>query len=141
MPKKLDRAGVCRSWGSYFRCLADHMGLRDWTLTIAGTPPEGDDAYACIECLEGRKQAIDSLSDRFLDAMAEEQQRQICVHELLHCHCEPAATLAHKYMGDHYKAFLLALEYGVDGIADAFAERLPLPSHVLDGTDIEPEID
>lgn len=141
MPKKLDRAAVCRSWGPYFRCIADLLWLRDWTITVAGTPPEDNDAYACVECLEGRRQAIISLSDRFLDSLTEEEQRQVAAHELTHCHLDAAAVLAHKYMGEHYKAFLLALEYGVDAIADAFAGRLPLPSHVTDGTDAEMEID
>jgi glyoxylase-like metal-dependent hydrolase (beta-lactamase superfamily II) len=129
MPKPLDRAGACQSWGPYVRCIADLMWLRDWTVTIANTPP-GDGAYAAVECLEGRKQLIVEFSDAFLDELAPSEQRQIVVHELTHAHLDHAAVLAHKAMGDHYPDFLLALEYGVDGIADAWAGRLPLPSHV-----------
>lgn len=129
MPKPLDRSAACQAWGIYFRCLADLMWLRDWTITISDSPPEAG-AYAAVECLEGRRRAIISLSDHFLDGMSESDQRQVATHELTHLHFEAAAVVAERAMGDRWKDFRLLLEYGVDGIADAFAERLPLPSHV-----------
>lgn len=129
MPKPTGREAACQSWGNYVRCMADLMWLRDWTITISNVPPS-ERAYAAVECLKGRKQAILCLSDWFLDQMTEPEQRQVITHELVHFHLEPAAEIAERAMGDQWQDFRMMLEYGVDGIADGWSERLPLPSHV-----------
>ncbi len=103
------------------------MGLRDWTVGITDDGPDQDGVRAMIDCRPGRKMAWVSLADAFLDAPADDQ-RHTLVHELVHCHFEPADTLAHKFTShDAFEAFRLMLEYGVDAMADVLAPIMPLP--------------
>ena len=75
--------------------------------------------------VEGRKYANLRLGECFLVDAAEEQRHTI-VHELLHCHLGPMTRMIEAHDGMP-PAAMLALEYCVDGLADAIAPLLPLP--------------
>lgn len=117
--------------GPYFRCLADNLGLRDWTISILDGPPENPNAAASIRCLEGRKRAEIDLSDRFMTD-DETDQRHVAVHELLHCHHAHQGHLMAKWLDDEaFDAYVLCEENTIDALADAIAPLMPLPSKIL----------
>lgn len=119
-----------KAFGPYLRCLADKMGLRDWTVGIDDDPPD-DNHRAEASCAYGRKHIWIQVSESFLDCK-EEDQRQTLVHELLHCHFAAMHHVLCRSLGqaDVFEAYKLAMEYGVDGIAEEWAKHLPLPSEV-----------
>lgn len=140
MPIRLDREAVCRSWDPYVRCLADLMSLRDWHVALSKEPAV-EDSDAQIDWTEGTRNARFRVSDEFLSTMGEERQREVIAHELVHCHFEEARAMAERAMGPRWDDFRLVFERGIDAMSVIIAPRLPLPSHVTDGTDAEMEID
>lgn len=116
----------------YARHLADLLGLKDWEIEVLDEPPPSDDAYAHVHCVFGRKRALIRLSDNFLRG-SNTDQRHAIVHELLHCHFTHPDQVAGKAMTEEeYGVYHLAHEYGIDGVAIAIAQFLPLPSSILD---------
>jgi ferritin-like protein len=75
-----DRDSFC----PYVRCLADALGLKDWTVVVADEGPHAHGAIATVCCTEGRKHATVRLSEQFLRD-DEAEQRHTIAHELLHC--------------------------------------------------------
>jgi hypothetical protein len=134
--KKRDR----KELGRYVRWCADEMGLRDWTIEMLHGEPSTDIAAydaevidAAVECVFGQKLAVVTVPDRIRDQTREEVRHTIA-HELTHCHL---ADLAEQ--GQHFlrqlspaaqdaagRAYVLALEHAVDGIAKEWARHLPL---------------
>ena len=111
-------------WAPYVRQLADILRLKDWRIQVLeDLPPEN--ALASCAPVEGRKYANLRLGECFLVDAAEEQRHTI-VHELLHCHLGPMTRMIEAHDGMP-PAAMLALEYCVDGLADAIAPLLPLP--------------
>jgi hypothetical protein len=119
-----------RAFGPYLRCLADLMGLRDWTVTIDARPTDDRENNAEAATIRGRKQLRVALSEDFL-GMPPEEQRATVVHELIHAH---GAPMDHMLCGvlddDARRSYKLLMEYMVDGIADEWAKSLPLPGDV-----------
>lgn len=110
----------------YLRDLADLMGLRDWTVSVHRDPPD-DEHQASCHAVYGRKMAQIQLSENFLESVPD-RQRQTLVHELMHAHFGPLNHLMRSELTDPgYRAFMLSLEYAIDGIAEEWAKRLPLP--------------
>lgn len=110
----------------YLRHLADMMGLRDWRVEIEDDDP-GEDHLASVCCVYGQRQAIVRLGDRFLDKPPD-RQRWCLVHELNHCHLEPAWQIAEDGMPESTRpAFRRIAEYANDAIAEAWAVHLPMP--------------
>lgn len=113
----------------YLRALADLMGLRDWTVGINHEPPDPRHLAEC-DARFGRKIAWIHLSEAFLNAPPD-RQRQTLGHELLHAHTAHLEHLMHGELTEPgYRAFTLALEYAIDGIAEEWAKSLPLPDQV-----------
>lgn len=119
--------------GKYVRELADVMGLRDWTITMRDEPCS-EDCAADIQVTYGRKFA----SIRFDPDWASEKPetlRATCIHELLHCHLKPTewalnnaqSALGMLAFGVLSGAYEDALEVAIDGIANEWANTLPLP--------------
>jgi hypothetical protein len=117
----------------YTRLMADHMGLRDWTITISVEGTVQDDHAA--ECLVtyGQKTAEISFREDWVN-WPDEQLRWIVCHELIHCHLwvmmEYPESLS-DYVGsvafsiwDH--GFQQEMEQAVNGMARPWAELLPL---------------
>lgn len=111
---------------SYLRVLADCLALRDWSFALLEEPAP-DSFAAQIQPLRGRKHAEIRLSAYF-SAFPPETQRHCLVHELLHCHLAPCGFVAQDSLEPSIaSAFVVSLEYGVDGLADAIAPLMPLP--------------
>ena len=121
-PQNLTRR---QRWAPYVRRLADLLCLRDWRIEVYEDSPSDGSAVASCQPVTGRKYAVIRLSESFLtDPKAD--QRHTLTHELLHCHLGPMTRLleANEAMPP---AVQLALEYCVDGLADAIAPLLPEP--------------
>jgi hypothetical protein len=121
-PQQLTRR---QRWAPYVCDLKNRVYLRDWQIAIYEDAPAASEALASIEPVYGRKWAALRLSDRFLSETQGEQRHTIA-HELIHCHFAPLQRLieANDEMTQGYK---MAIEYAVDGLADAIAPLLPLP--------------
>jgi hypothetical protein len=122
--------------GEYIRWVANEMGLRDWWIHLAKEPPEGEDADASIFPTQGRKHAVIHVCRGFRELLPD-VQRQVIVHELIHCHLAAAedvirldlcatAILGQAVYDMTWSTFKRSVEYAVDGMADAWAEKLPL---------------
>jgi hypothetical protein len=75
------------------------------------------------------------LSDDLLDEPAN-KQREVLVHELLHCHFDDAYFFARNHVegGEPAKdALMRFFEKGIDGLADAIAPMMPLPGPYAGG--------
>jgi hypothetical protein len=119
-------------WLPYFNALAARMRLGGWGFVISDEPPEGGNAaLASINCWYGRFGATIRLSDAFLDE-SDEEQRYVCVHELVHCYQAHADELISEALSPTLKeAWTLAAEYGVDAAAQTIAPFMPLPTEIL----------
>jgi hypothetical protein len=112
-------------WAPYVRRLGDILHLKDWRLDVDdGSPSDPTAVAACNPC-PGRKIATIYLGESFLTDDAAGQRHTIA-HELIHCHLGPMTRMldARETMTPEVT---LAMEYGVDGLADAIAPLLPLP--------------
>lgn len=120
--------------GRYVRHLADLMGLRDWYLRLGDEAPEDEDWDGQCHVVYGRKVATISFRGGW-EAWEPERLRWVAAHELIHCHVEPTRwsinNFKHAVGGDMYNviydAFTDDIEVAVDGMAQAWAEFLPLP--------------
>jgi hypothetical protein len=112
-------------WAPYVRHLADVLRLRDWRVDVLEELPGGSDAIASCAPVAGRKYAVIRLAESFLTDPTEDQ-RHTLTHELLHCHFAPMMRLL-EATDSFGVAEKLAMEYFVDGMADAIAPLLPMP--------------
>ena len=124
MPKQKQSTRRQR-WQPYVRKLADLMRLRDWRVEIAEDAPSDANAIASCNPIEGRKFAVIRLSESFFTD-SRDDQRQTLAHELLHCHTGPLQRLL-EAEESCTPAVRHAIEYCVDGLADAIAPLLPDP--------------
>ena len=109
----------------YVRQLADMLRLRDWRVEVSEEGPGASDAIASCAPVQGRKYAVIRLAESFLtDPPAD--QRHTLTHELLHCHFGPFCR-AIESVDAMSAPISLAMEYCVDGLADAIAPLLPMP--------------
>jgi hypothetical protein len=116
-----------RRLAPYLRALADRMGLRDWTVCLLDAPPDDPNHGAENDCRYGRKRVNVCVNEAFL-GQPPEAQRETIVHELVHAHMAPMHLYLHRVLDDHeFEAYRLAMEYAVDGIAEALALHMPLP--------------
>jgi hypothetical protein len=111
-------------WAPYVRQLADILRLKDWRICVAEDPPP-ENALASCAPVEGRKYATLRFGESFLTDDRLEQRHTI-VHELLHCHFGPMWRMLE---GEEKvcPAIRMAMEYCVDGLADAIAPLVPEP--------------
>lgn len=114
----------------YVRDAADQLGLRDWLLILKHDPPAAQIALAEVRPVQGRKVATIRVCLEFRELTSDEQ-RQVVLHELLHCHLEEAhvylRTVLTKALGEGAEPILeahrLKAEYAVDAIATEVAEH------------------
>ncbi len=119
-----------QDWLPYFRALADKIRLRDWDFMIIDELP-GNGSMASINCVDGRKFGSIRLSESFLSD-TEVDQRYTATHELVHCHVALQDAIAEMEIDeDHIGPYNRASEYGVDSLAMAISQFMPLPSEVL----------
>lgn len=120
--------------GKYIRRLADLMGLRDWRLTLSHEPPDDQDAAAQCNVTHGSKRAVIRVASDW-PSWTQEDARHYMTHELLHCHMAPTTwavfnakhVVSEGMMDMLSDGHLDALEVGIDGIALAWAETMPMP--------------
>lgn len=118
----------------YIDLLAFAMGLKDWQFHLAAEKPDNPEHAASVDVRYGRKYAVIYLSDGW-EQWQPSSVRQTLVHELLHCHINhvrhPIDNIQSSIGTPLYNATWNAvtdyIEYAVDGIAEAWAQRLPLP--------------
>lgn len=129
----------CDYIGPYLRFLADRVGLRDWTIDVADSPPEDESLAATAAIPQSRKWITIAFATSWMNER-EEAFRQTCVHELLHAHFEdiwhPLNTIQ-GYIGEQlyipaYEGMQLHIEHAIDAIADEWSRLLPLPSEWLE---------
>lgn len=125
-----------RDWEAlsrYVRWVANAMELRDWTLDLQRRPCDRG-AIASIHPTFGRKVA-DIYFDEHFRTLVPEVQRHTVVHELIHCHLEPAANMVYKDLEEQlskpadqifWNGFNRQIEYGVDALANVIAAHMPL---------------
>jgi len=129
---------------TYVRTLADMLGLKDAVVEISRDEPEREDCAANVRGVPGRKFWSVSFGPRFWEMTADDK-RETIVHELLHCHMDPALDhvrtdlyenriVGHQQYVLIYDAMLRTFEVGIDGIAHAIACHFPLPEWGEDGT-------
>jgi hypothetical protein len=116
----------------YIRRLADLMRLRDWTIELDPPLADDDSRAGHVVVIYGRKLAQIALRPT-QDAA---ELRHTIVHELVHCHFEPACAMVHTDLEEvlgkaadqvFWHAFRRSAEYAVDGLADAIAPLMPYP--------------
>jgi hypothetical protein len=112
----------------YVRQLADMMGLKDWVIEIDDDPPFNAGAIATARICEGRKNLILDLSSSFLEKEDDRPyQRHTIVHELVHCHLGQMNEVLRQMLdADQFAIHRINMEFTTDGIAEAWAARLPL---------------
>jgi hypothetical protein len=136
----------------YVRYCADEMGLRDWTLKVDLRVSDADlretDDHdgssevwgASCDPVRGRKYATIAFGLEVIDGLLIDDRRvdfrQTVAHELTHCHFAQLwellrIDLLEAGISQHVYDVLIKgiernMEYGVDGVADAIAPRLPL---------------
>lgn len=109
----------------YVRLLADRLGLKDWSFEVEDYEPNNCEAIAAIHIVTGRKFAVIRFRADLLKETPQ-QQRHTVIHELIHAHF----ALVNGFVcggGQPGESLSLALEYAVDGLADAVAPLMPLP--------------
>jgi len=119
----------------YIRQMADLMGLKDWTVKLNDDPPENPNHAACIDTRYGRKLANISVPVDWVNEPPERFRATIC-HELIHCFLNPfrdSIDNVQSLVGELvyrplYNTLTDQIEYATDGIATAWAEKLPLPA-------------
>lgn len=130
---------------AYVRQVGDLMGLRDWHFRTTVTDdlheggmenPDKDTfmAMASVLPVPGQHKAQIRFSSLFREDNDAETQREIVVHELVHCHLADmrefvrTGTLHHLAQATYDAlsfGFDLAWEHTVDDISRAWAENLP----------------
>ena len=119
-----------KGFGPYARCLADRMELRDWTVCVSDAPPANPNHEASAEAAYGQKFVTIALSERYLHLPEAEQRATMC-HKLIHAHWGPVDHLIRRLLPEReYEAYQLSMEYAVEGLAQAIAPSMPLPSEV-----------
>lgn len=115
-----------QAFAAYLRELADRMGLKDWEITVKDGPPDDRSARCSVWMRYGGKQARTYLSEEFLRGTPEEQRADL-VHELVHLHFAAMDGVVEDALSpEMYRAYQRLWEYGIDGIAEAWAPSLPL---------------
>ena len=130
--------------GHYMRYLADQIGLRDWFLYFSNDDEPAGINGRC-QLVYGRKRATISVNKDWTH-QGEDDFRQTCLHELIHCHTEQIiqplqdieGVLGKMIHAPLYNATLNGLEHCIDAIAYEWSRHLPLPSEWLE-IETEPE--
>jgi hypothetical protein len=126
---KRDRAAL----GRYVRWVADHMELRDWTLTLGYDECE-DHLEASAHCTYGQRHLAIEFNERFRSRPAADQ-RETVVHELVHAHLDVCWKMVQTDLAEalgkpvYYvfcDSYRRAMEYSVDALSKTIAPHMPL---------------
>lgn len=126
----------------YVRDLANRMELRDYSLLVSIAEedrPDDEERNACAIFTIGRRYVFIWFDPNYVARATPQELRQTAVHELIHCHFQPAREVAINAVVAAFKkpgrtallgTYENAQEYGVDAIAEALAPFMPLPPKV-----------
>lgn len=116
---------------TYFRKLADTMGLRDWVVEVSRETPSDDESEATSSFNDTIRYVKVRLSSDWWEADSE-RKRQTATHELLHAVQRPLMDVLEAFADDYGvvgKQFVKQAERAeealVDGLAVAVAPRMP----------------
>lgn len=130
----------------YLRAMADEVGLRDWRFEMVIAPeqdmPKGSltvdtkyVAYGVCSPTIGQQKAFIYFHNEFKEDLDPEEQREVVIHELVHCHMIDMrefirSGFLNQVTQSTYDAlnfgFDLAWEHATDQIARNWAFKLPL---------------
>lgn len=130
--------GQVDAFNAYLTDIRDRLGLSHWDVYLATDYPEGDEADASIEPVDGRFVAPVRLRSGWFDRAPHDQRNDV-VHELLHLTHRDLTDhvrltiLESGYIPDAAKASLwnparLAAEQMVDHLAAVLAPMVPEPN-------------
>ena len=127
-------------WLDYLRSLADQIGLKDWDIILGRDEPNGDDVLADVTCTTGQKSAFVRLSKNIQNETPE-KQREVLLHELLHCHFDDIDTAVYhavEVIGGSAielcrKIVKDRIEFATDAVAIVVAPFYPLPPEWMRG--------
>jgi hypothetical protein len=129
MPTKQDIEDLSH----FIASVVENLRLRDWTIKIE---PDvticPNDAHAIVSIGDGRKQATICFGTTFWESNGSCRTHTV-IHELLHCHTHGINLAIHDMESrlgtDNFNnletSTTRAMEYCVDGIADAFVQMFP----------------
>lgn len=118
---------------NYTRDCADSMGLKDWQFDLSHEPVKEPGKIAQVEVWGDSETATIWIGESFWK-YGPRMQREVVVHELVHCHTDKffrrAREVMRKTLGrEAYEISLDSLEQQheltVDGIAAAWARQMP----------------
>lgn len=129
-----DRRTYRKALGAYLRALANDLGLRDWTVTLASERDANESTLASCVCAYGRKCLTVQIGTAW-EGHDRDERRQTLVHECLHAHLDPVRLVLANLetnLGDHVFGVARcslrdAVEYAIDAIASEIAKHYPLP--------------
>ena len=116
----------------YIQKAAKILRLQDWNIHLSHTPADNGE-NGRVQNLDGRKYATIYLASEFPE-FKPEVQRHTIAHELVHLHffsacdmvrADLVTQLSQNTYNVFWDGFVRQLEYGVDGVADAFTALLP----------------
>lgn len=119
----------------YVNTMRPLLGLPEWIVNISDKPVENESHVATIFPVWGTKVANLRLSSHFFEFTAE-YQREIVVHELLHCVFAVPQHQVEMILTEYLKGkagelfhdcWSHSMEYAIDGLAVAICPTLPLP--------------
>jgi hypothetical protein len=125
-------------WQAYTRMIADQLGLKDWDIRISQDRPSNEGTNGGCLVWYGQRRATIALDRDLIKGRTDElriDQRNVVIHELLHCHwelLEESVRLAFKDddspRSELFKVYFnRSSELTLDSIATAIAPLLPLP--------------
>lgn len=122
--------------GKYILEVARWLELRDWTWDVMHDPLTERHALAKVTPVYGRKRATLEFCPEFAD-LDPVTQRHVIVHELVHCHIDPACSIMRHGLTKTairqrtydvlWESYTQQVEFATDGLATAMARHLPLP--------------
>ena len=108
----------------YIRYLADNMRLKDWTFEVE-FDGELQTSLATVECVQNRRHARIAVGPLFFTSSPEDQ-RHGAVHELVHCHLQPASTFFSRLqsLGEAHETLSKIHEDHLESSTDALAAAI-----------------
>jgi len=119
----------------YVNELCPMLGISDWNAVVQQEPPENSGHDGAHRSIPGTRTSTLRFGEKFF-GFEPEYQREVVVHELLHCVFAPEQDQVRHVLPDYFKGpagelfrdlWFQAHEYAIDTLAVAFGRRLPLP--------------
>jgi len=119
----------------YVNKLRPMLGLRDWEVVVKQEPPDNPSHDASHQSVMGCRLSLIRVADRFW-TYTPEQQREVILHELLHCVFAPTQDQIRHILPSHLRGrggevfremWFQSQEYAIDQLSVALGRHFPLP--------------